>query len=463
MRRFQFLTGVVFAIVVGPAFAADPVQEDAAVTAALAKLPADVAAAVTRWGHWDRKELKAATAFSAEELEREVMVLLAGEPEAAGFVLERLEKEPARTQIQMLRVIGFDAFWETVPGVADRLKARAAQVSDPELLGVYLDAVRMLEMKEIRATLAPKIAAARAAHDDKALASLSAADERWLMLEHASPIPGFMRRPPAVFAVEPADRAIRVIGMGDFGEGDQAQMAVAAAIVRMGKATPFDFGITFGDNFYPSGMKGTDDPRWRDWWEVPYGPLGVTFYPSLGNHEYYSDDGAVAELSYHSATWKFPAPYYTYTAGPVQFFALDTTDMSEAQLLWLDRAITASTARWKVVYGHHPIYAPEATAKAGAYMKTTQSRLLPLLRGRVDAYLCGHHHAMAHMKTVDGVHFFMSGGGGASLGKVSKNDPNAVFAASRFGFLTLEADATKLSIALFDTDGKTFDSEVITK
>ena len=49
----------------------------------------------------------------------------------------------------------------------------------------------------------------------------------------------------------------------------------------MGKGAPFDFGLTFGDNFYPSGMTSPDDTRWRDWWESLYGPLGVVFYPSL--------------------------------------------------------------------------------------------------------------------------------------------------------------------------------------
>jgi 3',5'-cyclic AMP phosphodiesterase CpdA len=251
--------------------------------------------------------------------------------------------------------------------------------------------------------------------------------------------------------------------MGDFGSGTQSQREVAAEIVRMGRARPFDFGLTFGDNFYPSGMKGVDDPRWHDWWENLYGPLGITFYPCLGNHEWYSDDGAAAEIAYHSPTWKFPSPYYTFTAGPVQFFAIDTTEISEAEALWLDQAIAASTARWKVVYGHHPIFAPERNAKSGNYMAYMQSRLWPLLKGRVDAYLCGHQHAMAHMAPQDGVHFFMSGGGGAPLGKVSTKAPGTEFAESRFGFLTLDADAAKLTITIFDTDGKPFDSEVITK
>lgn len=428
-----------------------------------AKLPPDVADAAHKWLHADRKELKAELAFSPEDLEREVIVLLASEPEAADFVLSRLAGEKPKTVTLVLRVIAFDPFWTGVPNLVATLKADAAAATSADVVEAYLDTIRALETKEIRAVIASKLAAARAAGDSKTVEALAASDERWLMIQRGAPIPGYMRRAPAVFSVAAAEKPIRVIGMGDFGSGTQSQRDVAAAIVAMGKAAPFDFGITFGDNFYPSGMTSTDDPRWHDWWEALYGPLGVAFYPSFGNHEWYSDDGAVSELAYRSPTWRFPAPYYTYTAGSVQFFVVDTTEISEAQVLWLDREISASKAHWKVVYGHHPIFAPEATAKAGAYMKTMQARLWPVIRGRVDAYLCGHQHAMAHMDPVDGVHFFMSGGGGAPLGKVAKNAPGALFAESRFGFLTLEADASRLTLTLFDSNGKPFDSETVTK
>jgi hypothetical protein len=95
-----------------------------------------------------------------------------------------------------------------------------------------------------------------------------------------------------------------------------------------------------------------------------------------------------------------------------------------------------------------------------AYM---QARLWPILRGRVDAYLCGHQHAMAQMEPREGVHFFMSGGGGAPLVKVAKKAPGALFAESTFGFLTLEADPATMKVSIFDTDGKPFASETITK
>jgi tartrate-resistant acid phosphatase type 5 len=428
-----------------------------------ARLPPEVGAAARKWLHEDDRELKALLAFSPAQLEQEAMVALASEPAAADFVLGRMPQETAQTDRLILKVIVVDSHWFGAPGLAGKLGKLAEEAADPDLMLSYLDAQRRIEVRIQRRLLSDRIAAARQAGDTKAVETLAQADERLLMIERGASIPGYMRRPPAVWAAVPAGRPIRVVGMGDFGSGTQAQKDVAAAIVHMGAARPFDFGLTFGDNFYPSGMASTSDPRWRDWWEALYSPLGVTFYPTLGNHEWYSDDGAAAEVEYRSPSWRFPSPYYSFTAGPAQFFAVDTSEISEAELIWLDRAIAASTARWKVVYGHHPIFAPERSAAGGVYMKYMQARLWPALRGRVDAYLCGHQHAMAHMDPVEGVHFFMSGGGGAALGKVSKEEPGEIFAESTFGFLTLEADESAMRIAIFDTDGKAFDSETVTK
>ncbi len=435
----------------------------APIDAIAARLPAPVADAARRWLKSDAKSLKAALALSPESLEQQVMVDLSSEPRAAAFVLDRMGAEPAETVRLILKTMASDDFWVDQPGVSPRLDALARSTTDNDLMLAYLDAERRLDDKRLHAVLTGRIAQARKAGETKALGALAEADERWTMLERGAALPGYMRRVPAVFSLKPSDQPIYVVGVGDFGTGTQGQRDVAAAMVRMGKAEPFDFGITFGDNFYQTGMASTDDPRWRDWWEALYSPLGVTFYPSLGNHEWYSDDGAVAELAYRSPTWRFPAPYYTYTAGPVQFFVVDTTVISEAQVLWLDGAIAASTSRWKVVYGHHPIFAPEKDGKSGRYLAYTQARLWPVIRGRVDAYLYGHQHAMAHMEPKEGVHFFMSGGGGAPLGKVAKNAPGARFAESAFGFLTLRATASALTITLYDTDGKPSDSEVVSK
>ena len=82
--------------------------------------------------------------------------------------------------------------------------------------------------------------------------------------------------------------------------------------------------------------------------------MGKCVYPVFGNHDW-ACEMPEAELlhSLGSNRWHFPAPYYTYTAGPVQFFAINTqyseTIPTDAELTWLKEELDASQAQWKVV------------------------------------------------------------------------------------------------------------------
>ena len=179
------------------------------------------------------------------------------------------------------------------------------------------------------------------------------------------------------------------------------------------RKTPFDFAITLGDNFYSAGMSSPTDPRWKILWDELYDPLGIKFYATLGNHDWVMSDSPAAEILYsdRSPSWRMPSPYYTFTAGPVQFFALDTNEVSDAQLAWFDGELKKSTSKWKIVYAHHPIY---SDGEHGDNPVLAQ-KLLPLLRSRVDVYLAGHDHILNHVKPEGGVEFFVSGGAGAGL------------------------------------------------
>ena len=127
-----------------------------------------------------------------------------------------------------------------------------------------------------------------------------------------------------MFQVPTKSNSIRVVMMGDFGTRGEDQHKVAAAMGQENKKKPFDFGLTLGDNFY-FNLTSPDDPQFKVAFEDLYGPMGVTFYPSFGNHDWGGDLPAV-ELGIPQKTphWNFPAPYYTYTAGPVQFFVVNT-------------------------------------------------------------------------------------------------------------------------------------------
>jgi hypothetical protein len=460
MRFSPLLAAVVFASFARVSDAAAAPPSDALI----AKLAPDLQEPARAWLHLNPREQTAWPALSPADLRRQVLIALASEPAAADFILARLPTEPAATDQLLLKVIGTEKFWAVQTGAEEALEKDADQFSDTDLMLACLDTARRLEVERLRLIVTRRISSARQRGDGAALLQLAAADEDWMLLQRGARLPAFFRKVPPVFAAEPADRAVRVVGFGDFGTGSSAQHQVAASIGRLNAERPFDFGITFGDNFYPSGMVSPDEPRWHDWWDALYGSLGLVFYPTLGNHEWYSADGAVAEIAHRSASWRLPAPYYSFTAGPVQFFAVDTTEISEAQVLWLTGALAESKARWKVVYGHHQIFAPEnKTAAATQTLRYMQGRLWPVIRGKVDAYLCGHQHAMAHMDTRDGVHFFMSGGGGAPLSSVNRNAPDTHFAAAAFGFLTLEADSSLLRIQIYDGAGHLLDGETVTK
>jgi hypothetical protein len=142
-----------------------------------------------------------------------------------------------------------------------------------------------------------------------------------------------------------------------------------------------------------------------------------------------------------------PADRYTFIAGPTQFFAIDTNLVSRAQLEWLDRELGRSRARWKIVYGHHPIYS------YGVHGDTQALRdaVLPLLRGRAQLYIAGHDHDLQHIAPEDGVHFVIAGGGGAAPRAITAG-PRSLYAASKNGFAVIEASRSTLTVKLVDED-----------
>src|SRR5262249_21167323 len=117
-----------------------------------------------------------------------------------------------------------------------------------------------------------------------------------------------------------------------------------------------------------------------------------------------------------------------------------------------------STARWKVVYGHHPIYS------AGHHGDTPElvERLLPVLRRRADVYLCGHDHDLQHLKEEEGVHFFVAGGGGAKT-RAPHAGPRSLFARAGHGFAVLDADDSSLTVRFLDDDSKELYAATIRK
>jgi tartrate-resistant acid phosphatase type 5 len=188
--------------------------------------------------------------------------------------------------------------------------------------------------------------------------------------------------------------------------------------------------------------------------------MGIKFYAIFGNHDYGQPDSPAAEILYaeKSPDWRFPSAYYTFTAGAVQFFALDTVNLSEAELMWLDGELARSTAAWKVVYGHYHIF----SATRGDNKELIE-KLLPILeKNKVEVYLNGHDHNLQELKPEAGVHFFVSGGGGAGLYNLNPYE-RSLFKQKMNGFTVIEAEAKRFKLSFIGADGQELHSSTLEK
>ena len=111
-----------------------------------------------------------------------------------------------------------------------------------------------------------------------------------------------------------------------------------------------------------------------------YTTLSYKFHGILpfGNHEYRGNTQAIIDYSQVSRRWEVPARYYsksyTHEGVTIDMFYIDTPPIidksqqsgrisdackqdRDAQLKWLDNALASSKAKYKIVLGHHPVYA----------------------------------------------------------------------------------------------------------
>ncbi len=237
----------------------------------------------------------------------------------------------------------------------------------------------------------------------------------------------------------------------DSGTGDKGQYAVAKVMAAMHSQNKFDFALLGGDNIYNNG----EIEKIGAVFEKPYQPLlstGVKFYAVLGNHDIRTNQGK-DEVKY----FQMPGNYYSFAKGSVSFFALDTNNVDEAQLRWLDGALAQARTPWKVVYGHHPIY---SSGHYGTDQKLV-STLVPVMKKHgVQLYLNGHEHDYERTKSLDGM-VYITCGGGANVRPVGTSAFTAYSASVRH-FLAVENTDKSLQVKAVDTTGKVMD-EVILK
>lgn len=256
------------------------------------------------------------------------------------------------------------------------------------------------------------------------------------------------------FATTTSSPQLRLIAVGDVGTGDPPQYSVAKTISCYYHANPFPFALLLGDNIYKSGEINKIDRTF----EVPYKELlkqQVKFYAVIGNHDILTNQG-IDQINYPG--FNMQGRYYTFTQKNVQFFALDTNPEAPwlEQFNWLESNLSASTKPWKIVFGHHQIY---ASGKRGINPELI-ARLTPLFaRYGVQLYLNGHEHHYERTIPIKGT-TYLTCGAGSRRRSVGKSDWTA-YSVSQLSFAVIEVYSERLEIQGIDTKGNIFDRAAI--
>lgn len=256
------------------------------------------------------------------------------------------------------------------------------------------------------------------------------------------------------------------------------QKPIAEKMGEMEEIFGPEFIAALGDVHHFDGVASVNDPLWMTNYEFIYShpELMIAWFPILGNHEYRGNTQAVLDYSKVSRRWCMPARYYTKeyridkkghtlrllfidTAPLIDKYRKETAEYPDAakedmerQLAWIDSVLTVDKSTWKIVMGHHPIYAQ--TGKSESERLDLQKRLDPLLKKhQVDFYICGHIHNFQHIRhNHSSVDYIVNTAG--SLSRKVEPTSGTQFCSGASGFGVCSATGNDLRFYMLDKDGK---------
>ncbi len=324
-----------------------------------------------------------------------------------------------------------------------------------------------------------------------------------------------------------ACRVVRLIAMGDTGEGNEAQYRVAAgAQARCDRAGGCEGFIMLGDNIYDTGAESAMDEQLTTKIDLPYVNLKkgsppaagepdnrerLPIFVTLGNHDLGGAGLNSAQVQYYLAYARandwfyFPAEYWELQIAHVHLVSLHTNplaygipdDQFVPQGEMMRRVTAGSTATWKVVFGHHPYRSNGKHGNAGAYELGFEIGDFDLFGldisnlfgdgfrqwvddyvcNKADLYLSGHDHNRQWINSVPptpnlpeglgtepcNTHFAVSGAGAKTTDLVGRGNDTDFEDDQDEGFLFLSFYPDRLEVEFCDDEGNTEWSKTVTK
>jgi 3',5'-cyclic AMP phosphodiesterase CpdA len=286
-----------------------------------------------------------------------------------------------------------------------------------------------------------------------------------------------------VDGLEPASRYRYKVEAG--GQTWEGEFATAPPV---GKDVPFSFAV-FGDTRngteqhrrvverisqqVPDFVLGTGDmvdegfrqEQWQQFFDVESRLMkDNVYFPALGNHD---RQGRGRTADTYRAFFSVPENgndterYYAFTYATTRFLVLDSNLYSFAltdQTAWIEQELIAArqdpTIHHIFCVMHHPPFS--ISLHGGAI--DLRERWTPLFeKYQVTAVFSGHDHVYERAEN-DGIHYFVSGGGGAPLyPKRPKSNPVDVAAVKKFErvlhFLRVTVNGQRIEVTAVRADG----------
>jgi tartrate-resistant acid phosphatase type 5 len=281
------------------------------------------------------------------------------------------------------------------------------------------------------------------------------------------------------------ENSINFLVVGDWGRnGEFNQKDVAYEMGKEATKNHTNFVLSMGDNFYPDGVISTTDPQWNKSFEDIYTSysLNIPWHTCFGNHDYRGSIQAQLDYSKISRRWRTTERYYSFeriipnSTEKAIFIFVDTNPFDETlsrkihsdlkkqdtttQLTWLENTLATTTATWKIVIGHHPLF---TTGVRRDKMLEVKKAFLPIFeKHKVNVYFSGHEHDLQHQKPAGFTHYFVSGAG-SEIRPVTKDSLQTKFAISDHGFMTVNLYKDSMNLKAINYLGKELYKTLIIK
>ncbi len=269
-----------------------------------------------------------------------------------------------------------------------------------------------------------------------------------------------------------------ILVFGDSGTGEAGQYRVGDAMSQICRQRGCDLGLILGDVLYENGIEvkvrsdadasyqeiiGQFQQKFERAYERFSQLPGFHFWITPGNHDYRKNAiGVLSTYSEFSTLWRMPALHYEVPSLPewIQIYGVHTETgtrraLNGLQIASAKRALCAerNPERWKVVFGHHPVYNSGHHAGDANERRTRALLEGPVLRGcGVHLYLAGHAHHQEHL-TVQGFEQVIQGAAAKSKGRNHAPQGSRIrqrHFSRNYGFAVMEVEARRMRIDFYD-------------